>query len=61
LHENKVLTGEGIAEIDYEPLKCSRPYRLIIVRKNISVQKGERVLFKASIVTYLPPFKKFRG
>jgi hypothetical protein len=56
-----VLTGEGIAEIDYEPLKCSRPYRLIIVRRNISVQKGERVLFKASIVTYLPPFKKFRG
>ena len=30
---------------EYQPLKCSRPYRLIIVRKNISVQKGERVLF----------------
>jgi hypothetical protein len=44
-YENKVLTGEGIAEIDYEPLKCSRPYRLIIVRRNISAQKGERVLF----------------
>ena len=44
-YENKVLVGEDIAEIDYQPLKCSRPYRLIIVRKNISVQKGERVLF----------------
>ena len=38
-YENKVLSGEDIAEIDYQPLKCSRPYRLIIVRKNISVQK----------------------
>ena len=39
-YENKVLIGEDIAEIDYQPRKCSRPYRLIIVRKNISVQKG---------------------
>ena len=44
-YENKVLVGEDIAEIEYQPLKCSRPYRLIIVRKNISVQKGEQVLF----------------
>jgi len=44
-YENKVLIGEDIAEIDYQPLKCSRSYRLIIVRKNISVQKGEKVLF----------------
>ena len=44
-YENKVLIGEDIAEIDYQPLKCSHSYRLIIVRKNISVQKGEQVLF----------------
>jgi hypothetical protein len=44
-YENKVLIGEDIAEIEYQPLKCSRPYRLLIVRKNISVQKGERALF----------------
>ena len=30
--------------VEYQPRKCSRPYRLIIVRKNISVQKGERAL-----------------
>jgi hypothetical protein len=41
---NQVLVGEDIAEIDYQPGKCSRPYRLVIVRKNISVQKGERAL-----------------
>ena len=41
-YENKVLVGEDIAEMEYQPRKCSRPYRLIIVRKNISVQKGEQ-------------------
>ena len=44
-YENKVLVGEDIAEIEYQPRKCSRSYRLLIVRKNISVQKGERALF----------------
>ena len=44
-YENKVLIGEDIAEMEYQPRKCSRPYRLIVVRKNISVQKCERVLF----------------
>jgi hypothetical protein len=44
-YQNKVLVGESIAEIEYQPNKCDRPYRLVIVRKNISVQKGEDVLF----------------
>ena len=38
------LVGEDIAEIDYQPVKCGRKYRLVIVRKNISVQKGEQAL-----------------
>jgi hypothetical protein len=42
---NRVLVGEDIAEMDYQPLKCAKPYRLVILRKNISVQKGEKVLF----------------
>ena len=42
---NQVLVGEDIAEIDYQPAKCGRKYRLVIVRKNISVQEGERALF----------------
>jgi len=41
---NQVLVGEDIAEIDYQPLKCDRKYRLVIVRKNLSVQKGEKAL-----------------
>jgi len=43
-YKNQVLVGEDIAEIDYQPVKCGRKYRLIILRKNISVQKGERAL-----------------
>lgn len=44
-YTNKVLVGESVAEIDYRPLKCRKSYRLVIVRKNISVKKGEAVLF----------------
>jgi hypothetical protein len=44
-YQNKVLTGESVAQIDYQPNKCKKAYRLVIVRKNISVQKGEQVLF----------------
>jgi Transposase DDE domain group 1 len=42
---NRVLVGEDIAEMDYQPLKCAKKHRLVIVRKNISVQKGESALF----------------
>ena len=44
--ENKKLVGEDLAEIEYQPTKCKRKYRVIILRKNISVQKGEQVLFE---------------
>jgi len=44
-YQNFKLVGEGVAEMDYRPGKCQRDYRLVIVRKNISVQKGEQVLF----------------
>jgi hypothetical protein len=43
--KNKKLVGEDLAEIDYQPLQCGRKYRLMILRKNLSVQKGEQVLF----------------
>src|ERR1700720_3704872 len=43
---NKKLMGESVAEFDYQPNKCGRRYRLVVVRKNISVQKGERVLLE---------------
>jgi hypothetical protein len=44
-YQNQVLMGESVAEMEYQPLKCGQSQRLVIVRKNISVQKGEKVLF----------------
>ena len=43
-YKNQVLVGEDIAEIEYQPLKAARKYRLIVLRKNISVQRGEKAL-----------------
>ncbi len=44
-YENIKLVGEDVSEIRYRPSACDQEYRLVIVRKNLSVQRGERVLF----------------
>jgi len=44
-YENRKLLAEDISEMKYQPARCQQEYRLVIVRKNISVQKGERALF----------------
>jgi hypothetical protein len=44
-YENRKLLAEDISEMKYQPHRCQQEYRLVIVRKNISVQKGERALF----------------
>jgi hypothetical protein len=33
-------TREALAEVDYRPTKCRKPYRLVIVRKTIEVTQG---------------------
>ena len=43
--ENIRLRSEQVAEFDYSPVKCRKGYRVVVVRKNLSVEKGERVLF----------------
>ena len=43
--ENIRLQGEQIAEFSYRPTACQKFYRLVVVRKNLSVEKGEQVLF----------------
>jgi hypothetical protein len=45
-YENLVLRGEDVTQIDYRPSHCHQGYRLVIVRKNLSVQRGERELFE---------------
>jgi hypothetical protein len=44
--ESNKLVGEDLAEIEYQPNKCRWKYRVVILRKNISVEKGENVLFE---------------
>ena len=43
--KNVVLNSEDVAEFDYRPTACEKTYRMIVVRKNLSVEKGENVLF----------------
>jgi hypothetical protein len=39
------LKSEDVAEFEYRPVACKTTYRMIVVRKNISEEKGEQVLF----------------
>ena len=43
--ENTILKSEDVAEFDYRPTACKKMYRMIVVRKNLSIEKGENVLF----------------
>jgi hypothetical protein len=43
--ENQRLRSEQVGEFNYRPTACAKTYRLVVVRKNISVEKGEKLLF----------------
>ena len=43
--ENIRLVSESVAEFDYRPGRCRKTYRVVVVRKNLSVEKGEQRLF----------------
>jgi len=43
--ENQRLQSEQVAEFNYRPTACKKTYRMVVVRKNISVAKGEKLLF----------------
>lgn len=44
-YKNIRLKSEDVAEFVYQPRRCKREYRFVVVRKNLSVERGERVLF----------------
>jgi hypothetical protein len=50
--ENKRLVSEDVAEMPYRPSACQNIYRLIVVRKNLSVEKGELRLFDDYVYFY---------
>lgn len=39
------LRGEEVAEFAYRPVKCKQEYRMVVVRKNLTVMEGDRALF----------------
>jgi hypothetical protein len=43
--ENLRLESEDVAEFAYQPTACKRAYRVVVVRKNLSLEKGQQRLF----------------
>ena len=43
--ENIRLQSEEATEFVYSPTQCKKTYRIVVVRKNLSKEKGEQVLF----------------
>ena len=43
--KNLRLEAEAVAEFPYQPVACAQPYRMVVVRKNISVEQGDQRLF----------------
>jgi hypothetical protein len=44
-YKNIRLDSEQVGEFDYRPVHCQKTYRMVVLRKNLSVEKGEQVLF----------------
>ena len=43
--EHLELQSEQVAEFEYQPTACKRSYRMVVIRKNISHEKGDKLLF----------------
>ncbi len=43
--ENLKLQGEEVAEFNYRPTACRKTYRMLVLRKNLTREKGEQRLF----------------
>jgi len=39
-YQNITLQGESLAQFDYQPGPCQRAYRVVVLRKNLTVKKG---------------------
>ena len=49
-YENQRLEEEHVAEFEYRPTACQQSYRMVVLRKRIAVERGQRRLFDK--VTY---------
>ena len=44
-YKNIRTVSEQVAEMDYRPGKCQKTYRMVVLRKNLTVERGEVALF----------------
>ena len=42
---NYHLLREEITETEYQPTACSKPYRMVMLKKTISVERGQRLIY----------------
>lgn len=42
--ETKRTDSEDVASFEYQPGACSKPYRIVVLRKNLTISKGEEAL-----------------
>jgi hypothetical protein len=45
-YKNIRLQGEDVAEFPYRPTACTRDYRIVVVRKNLSHEQGQTMLYE---------------
>jgi hypothetical protein len=45
-YETIRLKGEEVAQFDYRPGACQKAYRVVVLRKRLSREKGQQVLFE---------------
>jgi hypothetical protein len=46
-YKNVRLQSEQVAEFNYQPTKCRKTYRIVVLRKKLSVEQGQQRLFDA--------------
>ena len=44
-YKNIRLRSEDVSEFDYRPKACKQTYRMVVLRKNLTVERGETALF----------------
>jgi hypothetical protein len=44
-YKNIRLRSEDVAEFDYRPTACKQAYRMVVLRKNLTIERGETALF----------------
>lgn len=44
-YKNVILKSEDMAEFEYRPTACKETYRMVVLRKNLSIERGEDAMF----------------